>query len=92
MIDEILNNIQGRITGAFSSLLSSFNFVFDPLYKWYLYGFIGFVITGVIGYFLPFKWVRAGLGAALVLGGAYIAGGREMHNELKAQLKSRKHK
>lgn len=82
MIDEILNNIQARIVAFFGG----FHIVIDPIYEWYFFGFLAFVGALVVGYFLPFKWVRAGLGVFLLLVGAYIAGGRQMHGEMAKEI------
>ncbi len=79
MIESIFDEAQRRITGAFE-------WVFDPLWRWYTIGFGIFLVCAVVAYFLPFKWVRAALGAVIVVTGAYIAGGRHMRNEMKAKL------
>lgn len=79
LIDEFLDGIQQRIVGAW-------DFVFDPLWKWYAIGFIIFICCVVIAYFAPFKWIRAGLGVFLVIVGAFILGGRTMHKQMKSTL------
>lgn len=79
MIDSILDSIQQRFTNAV-------DFIFDPIWFWYVCGFGIFLVVMVIAYFVPFKWVRASLGAFLLLVGAFIAGGRVMHGEMKTKL------
>jgi hypothetical protein len=71
---------------------SIFDFITDPIWVWYFWGAVAFVVALIVGYFLPFKWVRAGLGGTLVLIGAFIAGGRVMHGEMKAQVDDAKAK
>jgi len=83
MIDSILDNIQMRISVAFHGVI---DFVTNPLWVWYFWGAVAFVVAVVIGYFLPFKWIRAGLGFALLLIGAFIAGGYKMHGEMADEL------
>lgn len=88
IIDEFLDNVQGRIADFFTGWFSGwFAWMHDPLLFWTLY-FIPFVaVLFVIGWFFPFKWVRATLGFLLLLVGAFMAGGIEMHRELSARRK-----
>jgi p-aminobenzoyl-glutamate transporter AbgT len=79
MIDSILDAIIARFT-------SFTDFIFDPLWTWYFWGAVLVVVVLVISWFVPFKWVRAALGAFLLLVGAFIAGGRMMHGEMKSKL------
>ena len=79
MIDDIITTIENRF-------LNAVDFVTDPLWRWYFYGTVILLAVGVVSYFLPFKWVRAGLGAFLVLVGAFILGGRQMHKDMKAEV------
>jgi hypothetical protein len=78
LIDEFLTTLWRHISDTFSSLLAPL-----LLIEWWgLFGLF-FVALLVIGYFLPFKWIRAGLGALLLLAGAFVAGGTKMYRDLK---------
>jgi len=79
VVGQVLDQIQQRFTNAWEWL-------WDPLWRWYLVGFLILVGCIVIAIFAPFKWIRAALGFFLVLVGAYIAGGRHMRNTYKEQL------
>lgn len=79
MIDSILDAIISRFN-------ATWDFVFDPLWVWYFWGIVALILAGIVAFFAPFKWVRAGLGVALLLIGAYIAGGRQMHGTMKEKL------
>lgn len=83
MIDDVLNNITNRITTGFTNTI---DFIFDPLWEWYFIGFGVFLVVMVIAYFVPFKWARAALGGVLLLGLAFILGGRTMHEQMKDKL------
>jgi len=82
MINSILDQIWAYVLAA----LESIHIVINPLWEWYFWGFLFFIICLVIGYFLPFKYIRAALGVALLLVGAFIAGGYKMHGEMSAEI------
>lgn len=69
-----------------------YEYLTDPLWVWYFYGALFFAACCVIAFFLPFKWIRAILGGAIVLVGAYIAGGRHMHKKLKEEVNAERAK
>lgn len=85
----MLQSIVDSISTWFSSV---WDFLFDPIYVWYFWGFVALLAGLVVSYFLPFKWVRAGIGGVLLLIGAYIAGGRQMHGDMKEQIDDAKRK
>ena len=62
-----------------------FHRLLDPLYllEWYALLALAFLAAFTIGYFLPFKWVRASLGFVLLLAGAFVAGGTTMWRHLR---------
>lgn len=88
MVSSILDQIKNWTV----ALLATFHFTINPLWIWYGYGMMILVIAMFVAYFLPFKYVRAAIGFALLLVGAFIAGGRRMHNEMADQLKKVKTK
>lgn len=86
LIDDFLDGAQTRIAAAFHNIIDPwFGWLFDPMLVWYSYGVAIFAVVVVIGWFFPFKWIRAGLGFLLMLVGAFIAGGKIMHDKMKAQ-------
>lgn len=88
MVSSILDEIKTWTVALFAT----FHFTINPLWVWYFYGMIFFIICVIVAYFLPFKYIRAALGFALLLVGAFIAGGRQMHSEMADQLKKAKTK
>lgn len=86
-VNDALATAKAWLAAQFAAVLAPF---LDPLYHWYAMGAAAFVAAFVVGYFFPFKWVRAALGFFLLLVGAYIAGGRQMHNDMQAQIKRRR--
>jgi|HubBroStandDraft_6_1064221.scaffolds.fasta_scaffold753014_2 hypothetical protein len=86
MINQIVDGILAHLYDLIHGALTSLHIVIDPIYEWYAFGLLFFAACGVIGWFLPFKWVRAGLGVALLLVGAFIAGGVKMHTEMKEEI------
>lgn len=83
MIQEGINTFLDTISTRFVSL---FDFIADPLWRWYVAYGVLVIVCVFIGYFLIFKWVRAGLGFILLIAGAFVLGGRTMHNELKPHI------
>lgn len=59
-------------------VVAKISWVIPTIWIWYGWGGIAFAVLLLIGFFLPFKWVRAGLGVVFALIVAYIAGGRHM--------------
>lgn len=63
-------------------LLAFFGPAFDYLYLggWYTVFVVTLVVCGVIGYFLPFQWVRAFLGFIVWSVGMAVVGAQIMFN------------
>lgn len=80
MIKEFLDSIQQRIVDAFSGLAE-----FVYLAEWYTLLGVVLLAAMVIGYFLPFKWVRAGLGMIVLLMAATVAGVQAASNHFKLE-------
>jgi hypothetical protein len=85
IIDEFWDGLFGRLQGLW-------DFVTDPLWMWYFWGFVFFIVCVIVAYFLPFKWVRAGLGGAVLLMLAFVFGGKRMHDDMQAQVEREKQK
>jgi hypothetical protein len=77
IINEFLDKLWQRIAGAIDALLAPLIL----LEWWALLALFAFALV-LAGYFLPFKWVRAGLGVLLMMGGAFVAGGTRMYRDL----------
>lgn len=75
-IDEIFLQISEKLSDWWGV-------IFDPLWLWYFALFLFFLALCVIGYFLPFKIVRASLGGGLLLAIAFVFGGKVMHDQMK---------
>ena len=86
LIDEFLDGAQTRIVAAFHGLIDPwFGWLFDPMIEWYFYGVLIFAACMLVGWFFPFKWIRAALGFVLLLVGSFIAGGKIMHDKMQAK-------
>lgn len=92
MIDSILSSIQTSI-GA--RLADAFAFAFSPLWRWYFIGggiIAGLVVLAWLSRLLfdvaPMRWFRVALGVAILLVGAFLAGGRTMYREQQERLKA----
>lgn len=85
-----LNSLIDAVVGSYWSVVDVFT---NPLPYWYI-GFGMLVIaTLVIGFYLPWKWVRAFLGGVILLAGAYVMGGRHMYKIMQPRVeKARKRK
>lgn len=61
MIEQFIREAQIALANALSSFFGPF---FDWLYliEWYVFGGAVILICFTIGFFFPFKWIRAGLG------------------------------
>lgn len=61
---------------------------------WWSYGVFGLILIAcfAIGFFLQFKWVRAGLGVVVLLAGAWLAGRATMYGDMKTKLDAAKKK
>lgn len=93
MINEFLDNVQARISAFFTDWFGSwFAWMHDPLTFWILCFVALFAACFVVGWFLPFKWIRAGLGGILVIAGAFLAGGIEMRKEMNERLAKEREK
>jgi hypothetical protein len=78
LINELLDKIWQRIADAASWMLAPL-----ILLEWWAL-FAAFVFgLAIVAYFLPFKWIRAGLGFLLLLAGAFVAGGTKMYRDLR---------
>jgi uncharacterized membrane protein YphA (DoxX/SURF4 family) len=82
MVDEFFNSVGQRLRdlvgGAYHSLI-------EPLYLLEWYAWLALILGAclLIGYFAPFKWVRAALGLILLLAGAFVAGGTAMYRHMR---------
>ncbi|RZN13908.1 hypothetical protein [Bradyrhizobium sp. Leo121] len=85
MINDIITSIEDRFT-------ASFEWLFDPLVYWFGIALLILIACIVISYFAPFKWIRAALGGVLVIVGAFLAGGVEMHKIMNRKLQEEKEK
>ena len=90
IIDDVLDGARDRIAEAINSAYAA---VLDPIFGWMASPLVpwGFKAAGVIavcfviGWFFPFKWVRAALGAVVLLTAAFFAGLYQMHKEMAAR-------
>jgi len=78
IINELIDKIWQRIADAFNAVVAPLIL----LEWWALLAAFAFVLV-VVAYFLPFKWIRAGLGFLLFMAGAFVAGGTKMYRDLK---------
>lgn len=89
MIKELLDGIQQRLSDGAAWLFAPFQFLIDwsPLFGHFalFVALIAFLLF--VGFFLPFKWIRAGLGFVIVVAGAFVLGET---NQFKKQLKDAK--
>ncbi|WP_130225109.1 hypothetical protein [Bradyrhizobium sp. Leo121] len=85
MINDIITSIEDRIT-------ASFQWLFDPLVYWFGAAFVILLVLLTITYFLPLKTVRIAAGGILVMVGAFLAGGVQMHKIMKKKLQEEKEK
>lgn len=91
LVKDALENARGWIIGQFTDAASLIFAPFlDPLNQLYAMGALCIFGLFVIGWFFPFKWIRAGLGFVLMLIIAYIAGARGMYFKMKERTKRRK--
>lgn len=94
------DNLIGQLMEQFQQYLSDrWNDFYNPIYLWYAAWVAGFALAVTIAIFVPFKIVRLSLGLLLLLGAAFVAGGRQMGerqreriNALRDQLKEEKDK
>lgn len=81
--------VQEFIDGAWDKITGFFSGIFDPVLNWLIllewWGLLLLFVAvcGVIGFFLPFKWIRAALGGMILLAGAFVAGGTKMYRDLR---------
>jgi uncharacterized membrane protein len=90
IIDDVLDGARDRIaeamSGAYHSVVDPlFGWMTNPLIPWGLKGAAVVAVCFVIGWFFPFKWVRAGLGFIVLLVAAFFAGLYQMHKEMTAR-------
>jgi hypothetical protein len=77
-VGEFLDTIWRRLADALASILAPL-----ILLEWWAL-FAAFVcVLVLVAYFLPFRWVRTGLGFLLLLAGAFVAGGTKMYRDLR---------
>lgn len=55
---------------------------------WWSYGTFGLIVIAcfALGFFLQFKWIRAGLFGVIIGGGLWLLGRVTMYNAMKAKL------
>lgn len=95
LMDDLLDGARDRIAAALSEAYQS---LIDPLFGWMSSPLVWWGLRGagvifacfVIGWFFPFKWVRAPLGAIVALVLAFLAGMYQMHKEMAAKMKKTK--
>lgn len=95
MIDGILTSIYTSIT---EKVTGAFAFIFNPLWRWYAIFALFLLVCCVLIWlsrlfdFAPMKWLRFLIGAAILLAGAFVAGGHVMYREQQAKLKAERDK
>lgn len=89
MIKEFLDAIQQRLSDGAVWLFAPFQWLIDwsPLFGHFILFAALIVFLLFVGFFLPFKWIRAGLGFIIVVAGAFVLGET---NQFKKQLKDAK--
>jgi len=90
ILDQVWMFIVARIEGLFGLLHIGFEPGTIYLWEWYFWGFVFLLICLLVGYFFSFTWARAILGVMLMLVGAFIAGGRQMHYEMNREIQKSK--
>jgi hypothetical protein len=90
IIDEVLDGARDRIAEALNTAYQSlldplFGWMSNPLIPWGFKGAAVVAVCFVIGWFFPFKWVRAALGFVVLLVAAFFAGLYQMHKEMAAK-------
>lgn len=78
MLDSIWNFLADKWHGFIDPWLAGL-----ILFEWWALFILFVAVCCVIGFFLPFKWIRAGLGGAILLAGAFVAGGTKMYRDIK---------
>lgn len=69
MFDFIWNGVMDKLQGLW-------DFVSDPIWRWYFFAIVGIAIGGLLMWFVGWlKFVRVIVGTAFVLGMAFLAGG-----------------
>jgi len=92
MIDEIIGKVGIAIKGFGLTLFSPFQWLIDwsPLFGHFALFAALIVFLLFVGFFLPFKWIRAGLGAVIVVAGAFILGETNQFKKQLADAKARR--
>jgi uncharacterized membrane protein YphA (DoxX/SURF4 family) len=82
MAQEFIDAIEQRIRDLFGG---AWHWLIEPLYLIEWYAWLALILGAclLIGYFAPFKWVRAALGLILLVAGAFVAGGTAMWRHLR---------
>jgi len=89
MIQDAINSaiaaLSDKIGGFWAALWAPIS---DAWPLWWSYGVFGLILIGcfAIGFFLQFKWVRAGLGVVVLIAGGWLFGRATMYDEMKAKL------
>lgn len=73
---EILNTIQRWWSSALE-------WVFNPLWEYYIITGIVLIVCLIIAVFVPFKWGRLALGLVVLLRLAYTIGAKRMYDQVK---------
>lgn len=76
MIQEFIDTVWSRISDALHTLFAPIQWIMDwwPMLGHYTYFALFVALCCFAGFFLPFKWIRAALGFAIIVFGAFIAG------------------
>lgn len=85
MTEGILESIKQWFINLWSPILN-----WLILLEWWGLLLLFIVFCGIIGFFLPFKWIRAGLGGLILLAGAFVMGGTVMYRDLKPRVDQKK--
>jgi hypothetical protein len=84
VVQEFIDAITARLQDIFGS---AWHWLIEPLYLLEWYAWLALILGGclLIGYFAPFKWVRAALGLVLLVASAFVAGGTAMWRHMRRQ-------
>lgn len=86
MIEQALNSVWQFFADKWAALI-------DPwiagliLFEWWALFVLFVAVCMLIGFFLPFKWIRAGLGGMVLLALAFVIGGTKMYRDLKPHVR-----
>lgn len=85
--------IEQAINSAFQAIADKFWAIWTPwahaliLFEWWALFILLVLVCLFVGFFLPFKWVRAILGGVIILAGAFVLGGTKMYRDTRPKVK-----